>query len=135
MRDLNGEVLCTHRVQRAALAAERDEQRALDVASQRVGEIGRAKERVGDARLLDRLLGGELGAVLGDLGPVLLADETSGEVADPLHPVAGGSRCHARGPVVLDRVELGWVLDPEADVDSVDSPHRPVNSLTVSDRP
>ena len=79
MGDLSREVLCAHRVQRPALAAERDEQRALDVAGQCVSEIGRAKERVGDPRLLDRLLGGELGPVLGDLGPAFLADETSAE--------------------------------------------------------
>ena len=112
------EVLGAHRVQRSALAAERDDHRSLDVAGQRIGEVGGAKERVGDARSLDRLLGGELGAMLGDLGPVLLSDEASGEVADPLQPVAGGRRRNGRGPAVLDRVEMGRVFDPEADVDA-----------------
>ena len=72
-RDLGGEVLGAHRMKRLALAAERDDDRALDVARQRVCEVGRSKERVGNARALDRLLGGELGAVLDDLGPVLLS--------------------------------------------------------------
>ena len=113
-RDLGGEVLGAHRMKRPALAAERDNDRALDVARQRVREVGRSKERVGNARALDRLLGGELGTVLDDLRPVLHSHEAPGEVTDPVQPVSRGCRRDGRGAVVLDRFELRRVLGRQA---------------------
>jgi len=47
--DLGGEVLGAHRVQHLALAAEHDDDLALDVAGQRVGEVGRPEEGVRNA--------------------------------------------------------------------------------------
>jgi hypothetical protein len=47
--DLGGKVLSAHRVEDLALAAKHDDDLALDVAGQRVGEVGGAEEGPGNA--------------------------------------------------------------------------------------